>query len=339
MTTPAVTVLMPVYNGAPYLREAVDSILNQTFSDFDFLIVDDGSTDETPKILEEYIRKDARVRVVRNEKNLRISASLNRGLELAAAPLIARMDADDVSLPERLEKQVEFMRKHPDVAVCGGALQLYERPDVWVPPLEHEAIRACLLFESAIFHPTAIFKKREILSVGGYDPALPPAEDYALWVAAAMYNGCRVANLETVVLRYRIHPNQRDGYQQAMRDKADTVRRMALKSIGLRPDAAEGQSHLLLASGGERIPLADLRACRAWLNTLAAAATTLPPPFREALIRELKRRWKLLFTERQNFSLSLAWLYASSPLAELGWKSGWKYAQRILRKLGQQSGK
>jgi len=125
MVEPKVTVLMPVYNGERYLNEAVDSILGQTFTDFEFLIIDDASTDKTPEILRSY--DDPRIRVVTNEENLGLSKSLNKGLALARGEFIARMDADDVSYPYRLQVQHEFMTQHPGAGVIGSWAEYIDR--------------------------------------------------------------------------------------------------------------------------------------------------------------------------------------------------------------------
>ena len=114
---PKVTVLMPVYNCEKYLRESIESILNQTFKDFEFLIINDGSSDKSAEIVESY--NDNRINFVQNEKNIGLAASLNRGLDIAKGEYIARMDADDISLPERLEKQVRFMETNPQIGICG----------------------------------------------------------------------------------------------------------------------------------------------------------------------------------------------------------------------------
>src|SRR5690349_10671348 len=122
---PAVTVLMPVYNGEPFLREAIDSILQQTWADFEFLIVNDGSTDHTRDIIDSY--DDARIRVLDQAQNTGLAKSLNAGLRAARAPLVARQDADDRSHPERLAAQVEFMRAHPEVALAGTQVRVLNK--------------------------------------------------------------------------------------------------------------------------------------------------------------------------------------------------------------------
>ena len=128
---PKISVVMPAYNAENYIREAIDSILAQTFRDFEFLIIDDGSTDHTVEIIRSY--SDSRIRLYQNERNMGVAATLNRGLDLARGEYIARMDADDISLPERFAKQAAYMDAHPDVAVCGSNIILFsegapERP-------------------------------------------------------------------------------------------------------------------------------------------------------------------------------------------------------------------
>ncbi|MCP8319033.1 MAG: glycosyltransferase, partial [Candidatus Methylarchaceae archaeon HK01B] len=118
MKSPKITILMSVYNGEKYLREAIDSILNQTFKDFEFLIINDGSTDRTVEILRSY--HDSRIKIITNEKNMGLTKSLNKGLKIARSEYVARMDADDISYPRRLEVQYEYMKKNPDVGIVGS---------------------------------------------------------------------------------------------------------------------------------------------------------------------------------------------------------------------------
>ena len=125
MKNPKVTVLMSVYNGEKYLQEAIDSILEQTFKDFEFLIINDGSTDKTGEILESY--HDLRIKIINNEKNIGLTKSLNKGLKLARGEYIARQDADDISMPERLEKEVEFLETHQDYAVVGAFAKIINK--------------------------------------------------------------------------------------------------------------------------------------------------------------------------------------------------------------------
>jgi glycosyltransferase involved in cell wall biosynthesis len=208
---PRVTVLMPVYNGETYLREAVDSVLHQTLDDFEFLIVDDGSTDSSAAILESYT--DPRIRVVHNPTNLKLVATLNKGLDLARGEYVARMDCDDISLPERLEKQLAFMEAHSEVGVLGTACQYIDgcsRPGlVRSNPTPHSLIRWHLCFTCPMTHPTVMMRKSIIQQLGAYaSQAIRgrekySAEDYDLWRRASSVT--ELANLPEVLLYLRKH--------------------------------------------------------------------------------------------------------------------------------------
>ena len=181
---PCVSVLMSVYNGERYLEEAIESILNQTFRDFEFIIINDGSADGTAGILAHYQRVDDRVRVY-DQENRGLVASLNRGGQLARGEYIARMDADDVSLPERLRKQVDYMETHPEVGVMGTQMKQIDEKgrllSAFDAPLAHEAILWKMLFECAIAHPTVLMRRHLLIEAGGYDPSYAHIEDTELW--------------------------------------------------------------------------------------------------------------------------------------------------------------
>ena len=209
MSAPAVSVVMSVYNGEEYLREAVESVLGQTFGDFEFLIVDDGSKDGTGEILAEYARRDGRVRVIAQENQGRVP-SLNRGLREAKAGLIARMDADDVALPERFAKQVKFLRAHEEVGLLGGAVMMIG-PDgrdlgVFAPPTGDRELRETMLKWNPFRHPAIVMRRDVAQAVGGYRKALLDTDDYDLWFRIAERE--KIANLRDVILRYRMHPKQ-----------------------------------------------------------------------------------------------------------------------------------
>lgn len=205
---PKVSVLMSVYNGERFLHEAVDSILNQTFTDLEFIIVDDGSTDNTWQILQEYAADEPRLLLMRNESNLGLAGSLNRGLSLARGEYIARMDADDVSLPERLAAQVAFLDESPDVGVAGSSVQVIDGDgspgNVWRYPTTHGLILWSLCFHTSIMHPTAVFRRAVVQRVGGYDESFAQAQDRDLWQRISSF--ARLANLPEVYLLHRLHP-------------------------------------------------------------------------------------------------------------------------------------
>jgi hypothetical protein len=203
---PKVTVLMPVHNGDKFLREAIDSILSQTYTDFEFLMIDDGSTDDSWNILNSY--HDERIRLIRNPTNLKIAATLNRGIDLARGEYIARMDADDISRPTRLETQVSFLEAHPEVSCLGGAVQIIDecgRPlQIMRPPAEHHhAIRWSLCFCSPFAHPTVMMRREAVTRVGGYNTDFTTAQDRDLWRRLSAVT-C-LANLAEILLNLRMH--------------------------------------------------------------------------------------------------------------------------------------
>ncbi len=207
MNEPLVSVVMSVFNGEAYLREAVESILSQTLSDFEFIIINDGSTDGAASILESYAQSDRRVRVYHQE-NRGLIASLNRGCALAQRKYIARMDGDDISLGDRLMRQMEFLEKHAEVGLLGGAMEYIDSTGKTLAtrhyPIQDRDVRSRLLLDTPFAHNTVVMRKEAFLSSGGYRAAFEGAEDYDLWVRMARH--CQLANLGEVVLKYRIHP-------------------------------------------------------------------------------------------------------------------------------------
>ena len=207
MNSPRVTVLMAVYNGERFLRPAIESILNQTFTDFELLIVDDASTDSTPAIIRSY--QDPRIRVIRNERNSGAGYSRNVGLRNARGEYIAVLDADDVAYPQRLAEQVAFLDAHADIVLLGGAQDLIDERGVRLKtmyfPTDPLIIRWTLLFRNCVQHSTVMYRRDAALQAGGYDPKLPSAEDFSLWGRlAAVYP---LAQTSQVLAMYRSHPS------------------------------------------------------------------------------------------------------------------------------------
>ena len=205
MKSPEVSVLMPVYNGMPYLRQAVESILNQTFGNFELIIIDDGSTDDGPAYLAGL--SDQRLRIEINKANLGLAASLNKGLGLVASPLIARHDQDDLSHPDRLRREKAFLDANPEVGlVCSSVIHIDQsgtpRTAV-VRKLSPVLLRWRLLFGNPIAHPTVMYRRESVLAVGGYNETNRVNEDYELWSALADRTG--LAQLTDPLLLYRIH--------------------------------------------------------------------------------------------------------------------------------------
>lgn len=206
---PLVSVLMPAYNARRYVAEAIQSVLAQTWRDFEFLIIDDGSTDDTPEILKRYAEADDRVRVL-TRSNAGVGAALNAGIAEARGELIARMDSDDVCLPERFARQVEFLRERPDCVLVGSRVllidpdgaPLFEMEEI---PTGHEEIDEMLLQARwSIVHPAVMMRRDVVRRIGGYDNEVVPVEDHDLFLRLAEVG--RLANLPEVLLRYRKHP-------------------------------------------------------------------------------------------------------------------------------------
>lgn len=205
MTT-VLSVVMPVHNGEAYLRTAIESVLRQEFSNFELLCVDDGSTDTSSSILHDYAKADGRVRVIQRGRQ-GLVASLNLGLKSAVAPIVARMDADDICSPERFAKQFEYLRQHPEVWVVGTGRELIDGggKKFHTPELVHGAdtVAATMLRNCAICHPTVMMRRLSILELGGYREVFRHAEDYDLWLRVIEH--AKIDNLPFVGIHHRIH--------------------------------------------------------------------------------------------------------------------------------------
>ncbi|MDP2107019.1 MAG: glycosyltransferase family A protein, partial [Desulfobulbaceae bacterium] len=215
---PAITVLMPAHNAAWYVREAVASILSQTFQDFELLIIDDGSVDSTSAVIESI--SDSRIRLVRNSKNLGLIATLNKGIELARGRYIARMDADDISLPRRFEWQYQLMERSPQVVACSG-WSVDVCPGVWnkynFREADHDTLLGRMFVESPLSHPASFIRRSTLLESGiRYDTRYAHCEDYRFWFDLSKVG--RLSNVQKMVLRYRVvetSVSQLHGEQQA----------------------------------------------------------------------------------------------------------------------------
>lgn len=203
--TPVVSVLMSVYNDALYVEEAIVSILQQNFTDFEFVIIDDGSTDGSSKILEDYAQNDLRIKLYKQENSGLISA-LNFGLSVCSGELIARMDSDDVALPNRLLKQCTFMQSNPSLGVLGSDIDLIDGSGMLLRrfcyPKGEKAVNKFIKHGSPVAHPAVMMRKSAVQKVGGYRKAFLHAEDYDLWFRI-LEHGYKVDNLDEVLLRYR----------------------------------------------------------------------------------------------------------------------------------------
>jgi glycosyltransferase involved in cell wall biosynthesis len=201
---PKVSVLLPVYNGEPYLKAAIESILNQTFRDFELIIIDDGSKDRSKEIISQF--KDKRIRW-QSQPNAGLASTLNKAMKLAHGDYLARQDQDDLSLPERLAKQVDFLDKHPNIGVVGTASKVWIEDKPTEQTLKHPSqnpeIQFNLLFDTPFVHSSVTIRRSTLDKVGLYttDPKRQPPEDYELW--SRLGRSCQLANLPDTLHIYR----------------------------------------------------------------------------------------------------------------------------------------
>jgi glycosyltransferase involved in cell wall biosynthesis len=238
---PLISVVMSVHNAQNYLKEAVESILNQTFHDFEFIIIDDKSTDESPKILSSYT--DTRIVIFQNNENIGLTRSLNKGILSTRGKYIARMDADDISVAARLSIQYDFLEKNPKVAACGSWVKLIgDNPSsVWKSPCGHNQIRATLLFNSALFHPT-VMMRRAMIGSTPYNDDFYCSQDFDLWVRLS--NRYHIQNISRVLLHYRIHDMMigRTHSQNQILNTMKTIRNQ-IDHLGIKPTELELKLH------------------------------------------------------------------------------------------------
>ncbi len=211
-----VSVLLPMYNASLFIQDAVESILVQTFPYFELVIIDDASTDNSLAIVKNI--EDERIVIIKKQKNTGYTDSLNYGLTIAKGKFIARMDADDISMPERLEIQVNFLNKNPDIILCGSWFRILNSNETVKHPITHAEISIALLDYCAIGHPTVMFRKEEFIKNNlYYDKNMEPAEDHDLWVRAIRIG--KLQNIPNVLLKYRLHNNQVSVNQKAKQEK------------------------------------------------------------------------------------------------------------------------
>jgi len=240
-SVPRVSIVLPVHNGARYLGLAIDSLLAQTLGDFELLLLDDGSSDDSLAIARTYAARDPRVQV-HALTHRGLSAILNDGLRLARAPLIARMDSDDIAWPERLARQVSFLDAHPHIALVGGNVRFMDEAGAVRPadplPCTPSDLKSQMLFHNVLVHPTVVMRACEVFAVGGYRLPFALAEDYDLWLR--MEERSALANLPDVVLDFRRHSanvSSRFGVQQAINALAARASALGRRTSGRDPIA------------------------------------------------------------------------------------------------------
>lgn len=233
---PKISVIMSVFNGLPYLKEAIQSILSQTYKNFEFIIVDDASTDDSWEYLTSL--KNQRIKLIKNKKNLGLAVSLNKALKIAKGEFIARMDADDISLPKRFEKQIEFLEKNPEISLCGTWADLIDSRGHKIGekryPTDPKRVKEAITWYTAVIHPTYMGTPNFFKELGGYRNDFDFAEDYDLLSRAK--NRFKIANIPQKLLLWRLQDARRSRAVMQKMDKVELkIKLESIKRDGLTP--------------------------------------------------------------------------------------------------------
>jgi hypothetical protein len=274
MKHPLVSVIMPVYNGEKFLKDAIDSILGQTFSDFELLIINDGSKDNSAKIINSY--SDSRIRFLENSFNLGLAGARNRGIKEAQGKYIALLDCDDISLPTRLEKQVKVLENDHSIGLCGTWVKTFggNSTSEWCYPINPDYLRCRMIFDNPFTTSSVMVRRRPLLSLDKYfDLEFTQAEDYELWERLSKVS--RISNIPEILTLYRFHGQQTSHSQYGIIKQKIFVWKIQLKQLkelGLNPSEQEKDLHLKVGVGwffeGSR---AAVLASERWLSTLKEA--------------------------------------------------------------------
>jgi glycosyltransferase involved in cell wall biosynthesis len=335
LNSPTVTVLLPAYNAEAWIREAVDSIIHQSLSDFELLVVEDGSTDRTGQILGQYT--DARIRLIRHETNRGLIASLNEGLELARGSFVARMDADDLAHPKRLERQVAFMKSNPEVGICGTWFVITGEgaPKRVRPPTSNDDMAAMLFFRSPFGHPTVMMSRTFLQDAGlRYNAEARHAEDFDFWVRAR--SKTRFANLAQYLLQYRAHPAQVSLQHEGR--QVDAAGRIRLQQLALLiPAASEDEKRLHLRTCDSFVfqTRSQLMEARSWLDRLQAANRMHRIFLPRAFGRALAYSWahccdRATLRSAETFQIFIGRQYSGMDF--LGMRQNFMFARRAIGK-------
>ncbi|GAB6007522.1 glycosyltransferase family 2 protein [Dysgonomonas reticulitermitis] len=311
-----VSILMPVYNAEQYLAQAIDSILNQTFKDWELIIINDGSTDSSETIISRY--KDNRIYYYKNPENLKLIKTLNKGIDYCHGKYIARMDADDFSFPERLEYQVEFLDNNHDYVMCGtNAIVIdgnFNKTGKIRNLPDDNLLQVNLLFSPPFIHPSVMIR-REVLQKNRYDEDYKHVEDYELWCRVARQG--KVANLQKDLLAYRWHDtNVSVLNNQLQEEMKDRIIREQLKRLDIEPTDEELYCHKitfrLYALGRKQdISVQQSEAVSAWFEKLLRQNKKIKRYDRDDFKAFLWARWAVLCISQKRYSKIFSPAFAS----------------------------
>lgn len=310
---PKVSVFMPVYNAGIYLKEAIESILNQTYTDFEFVIINDGSTDSSAEVIQGF--DDSRIKLFNNNKNLGLIATLNIGLELCKGEYIIRMDSDDISLPNRIAHQIRFLEENPQIGLIGSWFEDFgdhiENKIVRYSQKDSE-IRIRHLYQTHISHPTAVFRTSIIRENQiRFDPDFVYGEDYNFWVEMSAF--CKMSNYPEVLVRKRDHPkNITNSFSAVMHDTCTKVKLKQFKLMGVLLDQKQADLYTRFADPEWGFNLQEMNQLLDLLVKIEGA----------------NRISNFIEVEAYSAYLSSKWYHLCSQNKNLG-NSGWTWYNRI----------
>jgi glycosyltransferase involved in cell wall biosynthesis len=298
---PRVTVITATYNGARYIEAAIESILSQTFGAFEYIIVDDASTDATPEILAAYAARDLRIRTVHNAANLGPAQALNRALAAARGDYVAVLDHDDLALPERLACQVAFLDTHPAMGAVGAQARAIDESGSDVKPinfpLHPAAARWQLLFGASLLHSASLFRRALLQRVGGYSAQHPYLCDYELLVRLVEH--CAITNLPDILTCYRHSPTQVSAVSRVAQSGQKLLLQYSIQQhwLGLRPDLGVFRRLLEWRYGAPQCTPIEADAAIRWLDVLFARygeVMTLDGSDQAAIAQICMQRWLVM---------------------------------------------
>jgi glycosyltransferase involved in cell wall biosynthesis len=264
-----VSVIMPVHNAGPYLQNAVESILSQTFQDFEFMIIDDGSTDGSQDVIRSL--SDGRIKFVQNNRNCGVAATLNKGLDMALGDYVARMDADDVSRPDRLQSQLLLMEKKSNLGICGAWVKTCNsqgKGHVIRPPSDSETLRSFIIFNNPVIHPVVMMRRSMLEKYKlRYDQSCLAAQDYEFWARCLHYFDFE--NIKRVLLTYRVNESGMTHRNfNHSNNIAINIQKIELLRLGIKAEKEELELHRAVGNSTGVGSLEGVVKAREWLERL-----------------------------------------------------------------------
>lgn len=321
MNKPLVSAVMLVYNSEEHLREAIDSVLNQTFKDFELVIVNDGSTDSSLEIIDSY--DDDRIRLVDNGQNRGLAYSRNVGLKEARGAFLAWCDSDDINLPTRFEDQVKFLQENPSYGLCGSwqTYSIGKRKLINKTFKDPEILKAILLFTPSIMNPTAMLRMSMVREHGiTFNNDLAFCEDYDFFQRSSMH--FPLTNVQKVLLKYRVSDSGMTMQFEAQEERNARLHKVvyaqALEYLGIRPKEEELNTHRLICSNKKFDSFEDFKNSFEWLNTIKKKNQETKVYQPRALEKVLADQFYFISKKATRFGLSTLQFYLAKSLSGFG---------------------